>query len=1104
MEGHQNAHAANAVQQQSAQNLDGISNGLNWTNYLDYPVDQSNNGYDPNWAFNQPEHAATSTSQSMPVYNNWQQSSVTDPMLDPYSRQYSRSPAAQQSSTYSSDFHDPRRTQTSSVYDPALTTSTFQNQQQLYPSASTYPQQVSSSATIAPNALDNGAQRAVTPQRSFASQPPIDQKALLARLPPGKDAGLFSVVDYKQLSQLTGSTRLQGFVNIGQQDFEYPINRTVIPSVTVRRSRNELRKLAAEDPRLLAKLGSKILKKSAGIPKVKREIKLQASSTKLVQTPAGLKTEVVSSDEESSSETDSSDYDSDDEPDEPSPLPAKRDDEDMKACIRYDSIKALWRPKRRVLHTNSIKAGLKDYWEIVRTIRDRWKADTAALKEAEEKGRNSELPLLKSRVKDQRDMMQVAFKAAVEHGHRSILELSSENLPFLLLCMQFLQDRSAKDDANGPLARSILEILSMCITLTEEKVVKTHLRKMLPRYAKKGDTNTQALVTKIENAIKDGTKQAAEEQKASTPGKDSKPQSPVAEKPIPVAKTAPPVAGVKRSLPAGSSTSQPAKRVASGGSSTMATKVEPAKAGLLAKKPVIAANGTAKSATPAAAPVVKTKMTVSKPSSFFNAMQSTAKKPAPAAKPAATSVLANALKQVEKKTAPTVTGAVAQAKAEQAAKSAFSFAGTMANLSKPKDKAPSPKPEQESAPETPEQRKKRLRKEARRGLRVTFKPDSSIEEVRIFTHDPDEELGHDASMTRDVGDVGGEGRMFKQHKDMMDMDEEEDGPGEEDLKPWREPGRIELVDVPDDNYEQYGGAQKVDSPEKKAREDHDANVLLVFYADRNDIPPSPKEPVEDIDMTDTAEIKEFGKASGNVADRDQKLRSSSRSSQQSNGGQAVSSDVASILAALTPQAQQPQPAPAASNNLQQLLAQLTQSQQQPAQAAALPPPPQPVALPPNFANIFAGLGQTQPQQAAAPPPPPQGQNPADFAALFAALQQNPGGPPPPPNFAALGNGFPVPPPGFPFPIPPPQQQAQQQGQQYPFENEERRRWREQQEQGGEQPGNQQQGGQQQWNQNQSQNQNKKKGVSDRRFTQACRFWPLGKCHKGTACTYRHE
>lgn len=146
----------------------------------------------------------------------------------------------------------------------------------------------------------------------------------------------------------------------------------------------------------------------------------QRAPPKAIQTPSGIKYESVSPSEESSSEEDS-DY-SDDELGEPSPLPPKRPDNPVEA-VKYDAIKALWRSRSFEVSADEIRTGLKDIWEVVRTIRDRWKADAAAVTDAEEKKRLSELPLLRSRVKDQRDMMEAALKSALEHGHRNILEV---------------------------------------------------------------------------------------------------------------------------------------------------------------------------------------------------------------------------------------------------------------------------------------------------------------------------------------------------------------------------------------------------------------------------------------------------------------------------------------------------------------------------------------------------------------------------------------------------------------------------------------------------------------------------------------------------------
>ena len=83
---------------------------------------------------------------------------------------------------------------------------------------------------------------------------------------------------------------------------------------------------------------------------------------------------------------------------------------------------------------------------------------------------------------------------------------------------------------------------------------------------------------------------------------------------------------------------------------------------------------------------------------------------------------------------------------------------------------------EEKQPETEEQRSKRLRRESRRHLRVSFKPDDALVDVRLFTHDPDEEISREDVTMRDVDDVGGEGRMLKKHLDQMMDDDDEQSP----------------------------------------------------------------------------------------------------------------------------------------------------------------------------------------------------------------------------------------------------------------------------------------------------------------------------------------
>jgi len=1098
-------------------NGNGNGNGIYSANQFDaFYQNQSNNGYDHNWAFTGAGLDPTLNSgiqQPMNLYSNWQPNAATTSHLDPYGRSFSKSPSFQQpqpqqhqsQNQQSYDFGNARQYQ-QSPFDPSLAPQTH-----LAPQYGAVQQpfanQRQGSNTVAPQALDTARQQpqhqTINPQQSYlrAANPPlavqpasaapstVDQQQLVNTIPRGTVDGRFCIVDYAQLSAATNSKRMNIFINVGQQDFEYSINRAALPTPAQRKSRNELRRLAADDPKLLAKLGKKVPKKAAGLIKAPRET---TRIIKSVVTPAGVKHEVQSPSDYSSSEEDSSDYESEDE--QPFPLPLKRPDGNPLEAVKYDATKALWRGGRYIA-SSEIRAGLKDYWEVVRTIRDRWKADAAAVVEAEEKDRKGEVPLLKSRVKDQLNMIEVAFKAALEYGHKSILELSAENVPFVFLCYQFLLDRHKANDLDGPLVRAILGLLAICSTLTEEKLTKTHLVKVLPRFGKKGDEEIAALVNKIEAAAREGTRKKNTEDKTATAIDDA-----ASPKDVSSPKTDN-VAGLKRAAPSGTANGQPSKRIASSSLNnvTIASPTEK-----VVNKPAVAAvkKVVQKPTTGAAVTTqpLKTKTVASKTSSMFSGAQAAPKKPAAttpsSAKPTVSSVVASTLKNLDDKSKKTIVAAAASAKP------AFSFADTMANLGKPKEeKRPTPKMDQDTVMETEEQKKKRLRKESRRHLRVSFKPESMLEEVRFFTHDPDEELGHDASMMRDVSDVGGEGRMFKQHKDNVDVDEEDDGPGEEEVRPYTEPSAIDFEEVDKDererNYEPFGGGeQKVESAEVPLREQYEMETLVAIYTAREDIPSSPKEAPE-ASEPENEPVKDFGEFSGVAAERAARLSAASARpapTQQAQPQQQTSSgstDIAAILAALNPQTQQKSaatpPEPSQTQDqisaIQNIMANFNQS--------ALPqvtaPPVQQAAsqnaLPANLASLFANLQSQGAHTATTPAPAPvaQASQVPDLASIFASLGQGAAPPAAPPNLQGFGpNGFP----GLPFDFGNNAPQPQAQG--YPYENEDRKRWRETSDEGG-----------------RGQEKKKKGGFLDKRFTQPCKFWQQGKCQKGDKCTYLH-
>ncbi|KAG9863946.1 hypothetical protein KCU60_g5224, partial [Aureobasidium melanogenum] len=658
---------------------------------------------------------------------------------------------------------------------------------------------------------------------------------------------------------------------------------------------------------------------------------------------------------------------------------------------------------------------------------------------------------------------------------------------------QFLIDRIKKSDYDGPLTRLILEVLVRCDTFPARTYDVTKLGKCISNLSKNGNKETQDICERIKGNVTGGAEsQASTEQQSSV-------KSPPSNRPTPE-----PIAGVKRAAPGSASSDQASKRVLV----TPTTGNTTAKTSVLKRALPVGSNAkpaaaTATAAKPVVGATVKAKPAVTK--SVTSASTGAGVKKA-ITKTATPSVVAAAIKSIEKKAAPVAP-----------AKPAFSFAETMANLNKSKEKEPSPlKTEEKQAPETEEEKAKRLRKEERRKLRVTFKPDSQLVETRIFHHDAEEELGHDASMIRDVSDVGGEGRMFKQHKDMMDIDEDDDtATGEENLGEYVTPTLTDFssVDVEERkrNYSRYaGGELQPESAERVKREQYEASTLMVFYTDPSDIPPNPREPAEPYNGEEVG-TKAFGAVGTQepLATRIAKLAGPVQPAQTQQSSAAP--DISAILAMINPQGQAPpQPAQPAqpvsaptsmsapSQNqdqmaeIQRILASIPQapSQQQQSQPMHVQQPVQQPAqlnMAPDLAGIFANLNP----QAQAPnmfnpaqQQPMMDPSPAAFAALFSQLNPGQNGGP-----GANFNQFPFP--GFPMPNMG-QFSAQQQNQQPPFENEERRRWRE--------------GGGDNNNDHMRRGKPGKKGgtFTDKRFTVPCKYFKKGQCQKGDSCTYRHE
>ncbi|KAG9184925.1 hypothetical protein G6011_11755 [Alternaria panax] len=876
-------------------------------------------------------------------------------------------------------------------------------------------------------------------------------------IPKGRKSGGLYVLDQAALAKATNSTPLNKFVTLGNEPFHLATNRTALPVYVPRQSLKDLKKAGADSKKLRASLSA-----------------AKSQSRAFKRKPAELKRQA--SDSESS--TDSSDYDSDSSEEEEMPLPETRP-EDPDAAVRYDVVKATWHPSSSSPSSDNIKKSMREIWDVLDTIHKRWRADSKAVTEAEEQKKIGELPVLKSRVTSQRDLLKSALEAALEFSHPDVLYQLGLIKPFLYLCYQFLANRFKSKDYDGPLSAVIYEVLSRCGTLTSELLEETRLVKALASMKKHANDKHKTFIQQIIDGAAANSKKA----KASPPPK----AEPVENK------------GIKRPATeaAGRSANEnPLAKKPKTPDTPVGTVKKDAASALASKPPPASSNSTVQKrpgerTAPAPAPV-KTRVTQinNKPSGIFASINAAAKKPAPtpAASKAAAPTKSAALATKDKKPATTTS------------KPAFSFTQTMASLSKAKEPEAAPVKSEKPLPtETEEEKTKRLRKESRRHLRVTWRPETSLVEVKYFDHEADDEEmdGKEDHLVRDAGDIGGEGHMFKQHKE-LDLDDDDE---ELDLdRPWPPPSQVDFSVVPYEerqrNYIPYGGGEKVpECPERDANVQRENNTLMVYYSSPADIPPSPQEPAEQ-DNVSTGTVVNFGTPPDKVLVR----------CPQPPMPAAVPdfSQLENIIKSLSATSQPPAAAPMA-----------------PVENIYTPPPPPPSTAAPFdpaglqsiLNSISNGQAPPQPPPVSFPQPPTQQPGmPLDIAALIANMQAATGGalPPPPP----LPTGFPP----FPFAFPPqPQQQdaaawppqiqdpaapyqAQQQPQQY--------NQQQQQANGGGTKRQRDDGnGSTNGNGNNERNQGKRpknRGDHKPHKVLQCKFFAKGQCNKGENCTYIHD
>ncbi|KAB8295315.1 hypothetical protein EYC80_007218 [Monilinia laxa] len=540
--------------------------------------------------------------------------------------------------------------------------------------------------------------------------------------------------------------------------------------------------------------------KGTGRSAFDKDFNARADGTNTPIKSPSTPTESSSSEEETSSEEES-DYEDDEEEEMPPPVDISTVREltrpnDIPSAARWDAIGIVWKDPNSSPSAAAITSAMNDYANAVSALRVQIKDVAAKIEEATtSKVPEAQLQKLKDLRAEQSDALYQTLDAAIKLGYGSIVENLGGHQKLVSGLTATLIECTKSDDYLGKLPRAVFALLARFQTLTEELLKKSKFDALARRWNKKGDSEIKGYIKTIMESTTDAKGRASKTEKDIVNVEETKKRlEKVEEIKSRAAETAKPTAAIPSS-----------KRPHDGDSNN----------GKPNKKFATDVSGTPTS-TPKLPPIPKR--------STQNNLLGISSKPTPKPTP---------------KVAP-------PKKKEPSPPMSSRLGDILASIEKP------PEPPQKAAPaagppETPEEKKRRERKESRRHLRVKFKPDNELEQIRLFKHEVAEDEGRQDNMLRDAHNNHSEGMMHKQRVKVTDDEDDESTSAMIEDRPYPTLIEVDLSNL--DKHTTYGpsyitrgGNVKFVTPEQQVQERREANELLVIYNDPSEIPPSAKEP----------------------------------------------------------------------------------------------------------------------------------------------------------------------------------------------------------------------------------------------------------------------
>lgn len=502
-------------------------------------------------------------------------------------------------------------------------------------------------------------------------------------------------------------------------------------------------------------------------------------------------------------------------------------------------ITIVWRdPKRPEPSQEAVQKSVTAFGNYVTDLWSKSKKSKAEMEEAIAKNDRTKSEVLRAEMESKYGSIRAAIESALKFGDKFTISQLGIHMKLLGGLFVMLRNFFQAGDFNGPLPKAIMRLASLFVTVdTEFLKDKVKFDKVYLKFKNEFDAEAQGYFDQIFDNAKKRSSLKAQEAHGDAKSEDvKKPQLGVSKKSSATsAKDSPntPKAVLSKKEASVKKPNTEIKRMQptdySGLGSARKVNKRPGDEDVDSRAPKKTAveNTTG---TPAAKPQPPTASTTSSPASSTNTPVRT--RPTGSMLPGRSRVPAKAQ---PKKATPQVS-------------TSSTIGNILDQITKPKEK-PKQIEEPVRAPETPEETARRLRKESRRHLRVAWKPDHLLTEVKVFEHDTAEDKGRDQNMLRDARDNRSEGQMLKQRV-QDDVDDDDDGAPEEiKIRAWNlipiSPALI-APKVREKTYVTCGGEVPVQSEQKKVMDEYESRELIAIYTSLSEIPESPRSPLHRI------------------------------------------------------------------------------------------------------------------------------------------------------------------------------------------------------------------------------------------------------------------